>query len=553
MKKILASLALVLVVFSANAQLAKLVGKAFTKKTDDLSKMSVTIGYEVNLYSPEEKTLTSKYAKEDWKEGASMVGIVIMKKDGAGLYELEGSVTIDGKPAKYYGLGSYMLIIENDDLKPKKIVIKSDNGKSFEYMVSPSPMVKFKSVNGQTSGTATIDLQQDLAIDLDVNDQNKNHLVSLGMLVGVPGGKDYSLFAVARAKDKLLVPHQAVSTKQIAGGGISGKTNIIDFKDDNLLRIESFDEIILENTPFGAARVLTKSYDHFDVEVKGKDKGVNYIKVDGKTDKDHGKFEYFAQKPSNFYAPALKNIESIGVASLNVSGVLFKKETTESSYTSGNMRYTTVTTTTWQFPKLDDAYWNQLLENVYQSLNQNFTKNYGMTFTEVDKITAHPEYRSFYTPSESNTEKLIQKSYKDTKRLQPASLMESLAAISSTYTKDLPEYKLLTDLGLDAVMMITVDLPVSDASKKKVVLDPVVTFKILGNQLSYGNNPMPVIAEGTVSGRGVPFKMKQFNDLNALTTITQWDNLLFGINAALKDLQELEEQEKYYQTWQLLE
>ena len=123
------------------------------------------------------------------------------------------------------------------------------------------------------------------------------------------------------------------------------------------------------------------------------------MKAEGKTDSDHGKFEYFIQKPSSFYSPSLKNVKSLGLASLNVSGVLFKEESNESSYTSGNVRYTSITSTTWQFPELDDAFWETLLEKLYSSIQEKFSTNYAISFIDVDKITSHPEYANFWEPN----------------------------------------------------------------------------------------------------------------------------------------------------------
>ena len=275
------------------------------------------------------------------------------------------------------------------------------------------------------------------------------------------------------------------------------------------------------------------------------------MKAEGKTDSDHGKFEYFIQKPSSFYSPSLKNVKSLGLASLNVSGVLFKEESNESSYTSGNVRYTSITSTTWQFPELDDAFWETLLEKLYSSIQEKFSTNYAISFIDVDKITSHPEYANFWEPNEANTDIKIEKNYKNTKRMQAASIREVFSSASTTFSRDLPEYKLMRDNDVDGLLMVTLDLRVSDANKKKIVLDPVLSFKVLSGAVSYGLAPIGVIMEGTVSGRGIPFKMKEFNSLDGLVRIAQIDNLLYGMTKSIADIQVLEEEEKYFETWQL--
>jgi hypothetical protein len=45
--------------------------------------------------------------------------------------------------------------------------------------------------------------------------------------------------------------------------------------------------------------------------------------------------------------------------------------------------------------------------------------------------------------------------------------------------------------------------------------------------------------------------MKEFNSLDALVRIAQIDNLLYGMTKSIADIQVLEEEEKYFETWQL--
>lgn len=215
--------------FHSNAQISKLVGGVLTKKSDDVKNMSVTFGYTTNLYSLEAKTLTQNAIK-GWKEGASMVGAVFTKRDGIGLIEMDGKVFVDGIEAEYIGLGSFILILENDDLKPKTIRVEVSNGVSYEVVVEPAPEVKIKSINSSSSGTAIIDLSSDLNLELDFDKSLHDLNVALGLITGVPGGKDFSAFCIAKPKEKLQIPYQAVTSKQISAGGISGKTNLIKFK-----------------------------------------------------------------------------------------------------------------------------------------------------------------------------------------------------------------------------------------------------------------------------------------------------------------------------------
>lgn len=550
MKKLLTMIVLLSVSLVSNAQLARLITGAMTSKTADFGDISITFAYTTNLYDPELKTLTTGVMQKEWKQGASLVGLTMTKKDGIGLIKLDGKVFIDGEEIEFMGFGSYVKVYANDDFKAKKIKLVSSNGKSFEYSVHPVSGAKLISLNGEKQ-PEVINLEQDLKVELDVASVSPKSRLMLGMIVGVPGGKDFSGFLMAKPQQLLNVPKEALTTKQISGGGISGKTNVIDYKSDNCFRVETYEEEILQNTPFAAARFLGQHWETLPLKVKGKDVGVNYLKAAGKTGKDRGKLEFFAQKPSNFYAPAFTNLKNIGIASLNVSGVLYKQSTTKSENTVGNVRYTTITTTTWQFPQLPDAAWNSFLEQAYTDVNSMFKRKFGCETADIQQICNHTEYKNFSEIKDENTEVKISKSYKNSKRLLATTIKDVIDMSSTTFAKDLPQIKLMDDLGLDAIILMSIDLRVNDDGKKKIVLDPVLTIKVIGNQVGYGLGAPPLIFEGTVIGVGAPFKKSELNDPNIISKVAQWPNLLAGLEMALDKIQQQEIEQKYAETWQL--
>jgi len=534
--------------FSATAQLSKAMGGLMTKKESDLSKMVLTVGYTTNLYSPELKTMTANFMKDKWVEGSSQVGVVLTKSDGFGLIKLDGTVTIDGVPVEYVGLGSYVMTYPKDDGKPKTIEIKSSNGQSYTVKVAPLPQVSVKSINGQGAGT-TINLEEDMKLELEIPANVQGRTFNLSMVAGMPGGKEFTNFLVAKVEPSITVPAGAFKSKHVAGG--AGEKNVVKFKKNNHLRLEYAEQTVIKDSPFGAAQTLVAAWHTLPVELDGKDDSKLALTEKGKTDKKAGDMEFYIRKENSFYAPALKNIDKMAVASLSVSGVLYKEETTKSSYTSGNTRYTSISTTSWQFPQLPNAFWDQLLEGVYQDLTGHLASAYGMEFVDVEKVVSHPEYASFYTDQDENTTTKIQRNYKGTKRLMPTRLTEVFGDAATTFAADRPETKLMDEIGVDALLLVSLDLRVNDDGKKKIVLDPVLTFKVLGHYPIYGLGSPPVVMQGTIVGRGVPFEKSQFNDLDALATIAQREALLTAFREAVKVIEDRAQEDDYSRIWDL--
>ena len=259
----------------------------------------------------------------------------------------------------------------------------------------------------------------------------------------------------------------------------------------------------------GAARIVNGAYATVPCKVIGKDESHHIIYLTGKSAKKQGKFEFIVDKPNSYYAPALSNLKKVGLASLSLSGVLFKKTVDNSTRTDYAVNTITATTTitSYQFPDLPDATWNNLLKTLYADFEANL-KTYGISMEGPERIIAHPAYNQFFVDEDTLTKVLVQKNYQKTKHLSPTTLGEVLRAANSTYTVDMPQYRIMKDLDLDGLVVLSLDLHVGDDGKKHVVLHPVLTYQVYGrpNYPAYGM--ITPILRGSITGEGISFSKK---------------------------------------------
>lgn len=533
--------------FQSEAQVGKFLANTFfTKKEADFSKMVITYMYVSNIYPAESKTLTAKAMSDHWVGGHSYVGVLFTSKEGSGLIKLDGKVLINGKEALDVGLGTFLLTYETDDHKPKTIEIISNNGQRFTQTITRAGTAKFLSINNQEN-PSEINLEQDVNLELQLDDNVEN--LALSMIVGVPGGKDFSPYCLLKPASKVTIPKEAFYSKQVAGG--FGDKSILNFKSENYFQIESYKEEILSNHPFGDARIVSTTYDYKPVQLKGKEISKNGITVKGKTGKKQGKLTYYARKENSFNAAPISNLKRIGLASLNVNGVLFKQTTTKSEKEVGNYRYTTVTTTTFQFPQLPTEQYNNLLEKTYNDIQAIFGE-YGCSFIDVEQVTNHPNYQNFFVDPNENTETKIQHNYKNARRLLPSTLSETFATNSTTYSKAQPEVQLMNDLNLDALLMVSIDLMVNADSKNSITLDPVITVRLISPPPYIGFNTPSRVFEFTASTFGEAVKKKNLNDPNILSQLTKEEFLMFTLKQALAEIEQLAKNEGYDKVWNLM-
>tara|TARA_R110000868_G_scaffold1211_1_gene9248 strand:+ start:13842 stop:15482 length:1641 start_codon:yes stop_codon:yes gene_type:complete len=532
-------------------QIGKVALKLMTKKEADFNNMAVIGKYQANIYGSDVGITT--LGTEDWLEGENLVGVMFVKPEGRiGVIDLDGTVTIGGKEAKSYGGGAFFARFDHDDLSTKEVVITSTNGSTTEFELSPLPSLSIKSINGVAEG-ATVDVNAPLEIELEYAAAAEGKRVMVSLITNAVGAKGFAYFQSTIINNKIIVPADAFKHKHIAGGGPTGKDVTNWATGENHLQVS-----IVENDradagqPFPYFKKEMTSFDTVPVTVTGNAEGRAYVKITGKSEESNGEFKYSASASNAWYArPLNTNIKRIGISSLSVSGSLYKKEVETSerdNYLTGYREITT-TTTTFQFPELDDVYWNQFLENMYSDLVSTLKNDYKAAVVDVDQITSNPIYDEFYTPTDENNTEYIAKNLRDTKRLLPTSLGEILSDRTTALIADGgTTSRLMRDMDMDAFMDVVINYQVAGGDDNKIVLLPNVSFKVTGATQAFDGNTN-VWLQGSVQGPGVPFSESEFSDLNALNRIGQKDVIIKLIKQSIEELTSEQAKFGYDDVW----
>ena len=555
---VLASLSILLTgCATVQQQIGKVALKLMTKKEANFSEIAVIGKYQSNIYSSDVGITT--LGTEDWLEGENLVGVQLVKPEGAiGVISFDGTVTIDGKEATSYGGGAYFARFDSNDNASKKVVMVSSNGESTEFNLSPMPKIHISKING-SSENAVIDVNEPLEIELEYDTEAEGKRVLVSLITNAVGAKGFANFQSTIINNKIVISANAFKHKHIAGAGPTGKdvTNWTTGANTLLVSIVENDKSET-NHPFPYFRKELTSFDSKSVTVTGDAKGRAYIRITGKSEEANGEFGYEASSSNAWYArPLNTSIKRIGIASLSVSGTLFKKEISTSEkdqYMNGYAGYgkynvITTTTTTFEFPKLDDIYWNQFLENVYADITSTLHNEYDASIVDVEEITSSSVYSEFYTPEDANNKEYIAKNLRNTKRLLPNRLGEILSDRTTVLIADEGRMsRLLRDTSLDAVMNIVINYQVAADKDDKIVLIPNISYTIDGNTQAFDGTANTWL-QGSISGPGVSFSEDEFSDLNALNRIGQKDVIVKLIRQSLKELSEEQEKFGYQEIW----
>ncbi len=534
-------------------QIGKVALKLMTKKEKDFSSIAAIGKYDLNLYPTD--VGISMLGTEDWEAGQNAVGVQFVKPDGAiGVISLDGTVTVDGKEAISYGGGVYMVLFDHDDTSPKTVRVENVDGDATEFTMNAPPQVTIKSINGKTAD-AEINLTESFDLELEYDASAEGKRVQIALITSAVGAKGFAYFQSTLVKGRVNVPADAFKHKHINGGGPTGKDVTKWVKGDNHLQVVLIEQDRSASTePFAYFKKINTAYDTVPVTITGDTEGRSYVRASGTSDESSGEFKYQATASNAWYArPLNTNIGRIGISSLSVSGTLYKQEVETSerdNYLTGYREITT-TTTTFQFPELDDQYWDQFLENMYSDLVGMLENDYKATVVDVNQITANPIYDDFYTPKDENTTEYIAKNLRETKRLIPTSLGEILEDRTTAMVADggtTP--RLLRDMNMDAFMDIVINYQVAGGEDNTIVLLPNVSYRVVGETQAF-DGTTNVWLQGSIQGPGVSFSESEFSDLNALNRIGQKDVIIKLIKQSIEELTMEQSEFGYDEVWKV--
>lgn len=536
--------------------LGKAVLKVMTSKTNDLSLISAKAQYVVGMYPLYTDASDVDYYPENIEEGDHVLTLILMKNQGIGVYELDGTVTYNGQPLQYLGGGAYMIEIDPNDHSEKVLEVRTSSGKKATVKLNYIPQIQLKKVNGEES-LPVIDLSKDLTFEYGPKYEDDKSEIRLAMMTDVAGARGWNQFQTLKERDgEIKVPSESYSNTQISSS--AGTVKFIDGNNFLLAErrkiIESSD--IPDKGDFANLEIQSISYHAMPVIVTGKvdKRNASYILMRQNLGTDHGDVEIEISKPNAITGMPLSKASRFGLATLSVSGTTLKTTTTSSTrYTSmlNNSQIITTVTTTYQFPQLPSSDWQKALDIFYGNLKTMMLSEFNIKFADVDSITSAAAYRTFPT-TESNSESFVSETYRETKRTQPSKLGEIFANVSTNMTTDQPDINLMKETSTDGLVNIEIHFNVAANNKGNIVLIPEVTLNMSGRNET-GNNEPVVYGKIVIRGfDGVPFNSDAVkSNPKALYNVLRGDDLIFAIKYSMIRLQEKERELGFEKIWEL--
>ncbi|NKB70148.1 MAG: hypothetical protein GKR89_23995 [Candidatus Latescibacteria bacterium] len=530
-----------------------MVGGLLTQATADLSTVSAQVRFIRNLYPAETMTTEVKYVgPELWQQGSNTVVINFLKREGVGMYSIDGTVSVDGVELPHLANGVYALKLDAGDLAPKTFEISTSSGQRASFTVGPTDPIGIKSVNGQREG-ATVNLKEDLVLELDNppgTGDSEIRVMLMGEIMGTRAWADVGIF---KSADRLVIPQVAFMHPAGSLGPNMGPSYML---------VERFAVAPSQVEGFGAAQIISSSWDCVPVNVEGDlDLGIVGQRANlgltsrGDIESEQGNIKYEVSKPNAFLGRPFSTGKKFAVVSFTVRATKLSQSRTSSSsstssYGSYSVTTTTTTTETRQFPQLPEVFWDNLVEEMYADFEATLTNNWDVELIPVERALQAPSYAGLEPIDDGITTVEVEKSYKGTKNLIPTTLGALMGSISSTFASDRIDARLIRELGVDGIIAVTVDL---EMPWDEFTLSPRMSYRISGPPNGYVVGPT-IYGQGVVSGPGVPLdeaKLQADDILDVLATIVRQDELIAAFAASLSYLQQEEVKQGYEEIWAL--
>jgi hypothetical protein len=476
---------------SLGEKLGDLTGNLLTGKTEELDVASTKMAFICGIYPPEIATSEAKYFPENTREGDFLASITFTKNEGVGMLEILGDVRSGGEPMEYVGMGSYTRAFALPPSEPVDIAIKTNTGDEASFVLTPIPGVEIATINGETA-LPILDLDEDIVLEYINPPGSEGTRIRVSLITDVMGARALNHFADFPVKDigvvKVTIPKEALANPEIAGQMNVGQFN----KGENWLIVER--EKILTKDDYGSeqnpgdlssSEIKIVSYASMPVIVKGKqDEGIMAsLKVTGRSDDRSLGYEFY--KPNAQTGIPMSSASRFGLVSFTMTANTFKEETetSTSSWTVGNTRYTqtTTTTTTYEFPQLPSEYWDYVMEEIYQDIVGFFKSEYNITFVPVEDVIATPQYASLFPADQEINKAVVKKSYKGTQRTTPQRMSEIFGGLSTNLTSDNPQVNMMKAAGeVDGLVSIELNLQVAANADEKIILIPNLSISVSG-------------------------------------------------------------------------
>jgi hypothetical protein len=503
-------------------KLAKGVAGLTTDKTTTLKDALVTTQYRSNCFpqSLSIKTGDEMLIGEDWPDQGSLVSITLFKAQGLGAFEIDGSVTLDGKEMKYYGNGLYAISVA--DNSTKTIIIKTSTGETTNFDVIPQKPVKLLEPRD-----SKINLNNGVHLKLDNPPGTENTMVRVSVY-SKPTlfQKSWHSIDFFRSQNEFTVPLASfASTADNKYDYIDGSSYILvervsmETKSKNgiceMRNISSYYDYAPVDISYNDLddSLSTKSEDADGFKIVTQPGGILVSQQKSRhSDDDPYKPEVTIIKNSIYSSVPFSKAKKFAVISFTTRATGLKKEITLSSVSyrwekQGDWlvenEYRHSETFTKQFPDLPVSYWQNISDMTFKELQKEFKAKLNIEIIPVQDVMMAPSYKDMSDIEEIQSSTQYVGSYKGLKNLYA----QNLSSLLGGYTG--PVRRLMKELGVDGIITLDLNLQVPDEVLNyknprdyNYALNPLLTYNIFAPP--NGTEYLPAAYTfGFVKGEGI--------------------------------------------------
>lgn len=456
------------------AALQKGIGSAFTiPNNPDLGTTAITIYYQAHLHPQNIMRYPTKIP--GWETCGDAVYASFTNKNGLGLSGTDGQFMLSDSSLTKAGIGTYFQGFSPNLRGDKKVKITSSNGDVVKINIGPAAPLAIISIDGKAKGeTIEFDGSKDIVVLLENGDADPNskiHCQLICKLMGTP--IIFDLF-VSKASNKIIIPKEAF--KNFEGSPSP-------FAKTNTLIINRVVETVISNTDAGALRTINAYMDWAPVSMTGdlakgnlltmgmdSTKNVT-IKIDLET---KGEYNFVASKGGPYASPPIKLMKNVAIGSFVVKGNMTAIKTSS----EGDWL---VTRKKW-FPQYSDKTWEELTERMYVEFVQKLEGEMNLNIVPMNTVVQSDAYAHVKPIQDSAAQSFIEFGAGGTQRILTTSSKDFYKDLGITFGSDYVSERLVKELGVDAVIAVTIDL---DFNYETEGLDPKITIVAFAPMVSY--------------------------------------------------------------------
>ena len=511
--------------------IASVSGNIMTGSTADLGTVVPIVSRNANTWPKSLGTMETRIIK-NWGDGGDLVTVSFTQRSGGFMSKIDGTVTIDGKPADYATMGVYSSMVAT--MKgPRRVEVATTTGQKAGFTIpAPRGALRIVSINGQPNPT-TLDLTKDVTIQLAGVIPGDTTLLLVKAVTSVLGLRGFYDTFYVRPAATITIPAAAFRNLNIAPGNVKMGAN---FNDSYLLvSRERWEDAQNATGPFAGMQVFTSESDGRSFAASASPEMNTGFSTKAELALPGGKLVYSLFKAGAFASRPIAQATNIAVISFAARGTTFLEKVTER--TTGNSR--TRETRTLTFPQLPAAVWDEALAELYRSMSPVFAQELGATILPIDQVVATPAYQSMapYSKDDATTDVQFTQTYRGTK------LISANVPISEGYGWNRVDARLMRETGANALLKVTLDLQLSERGGASMI--PTLAFELVG--APNGHSASTKFVTGTIAGAGRPLKKNEAITPAVLREIMRTADFATALSAALRDFKAKEAANRDYQ------